>query len=566
MPKDPPAGVPRAAVYARVSTEEQAQHGTSLADQVSRCRAYAQAQAWKVAVEYVDEGVSGAASSRPALDQLIAAVHEGCVDVIIVAKLDRLGRSMRHLAAVLGDLDDRNIRLVSVAEAFDSGTASGRLQRNILGSFAEFEREQIRERSTSGLAAVARQGFWPGGPPPYGFTSEPDEMNPKRTRLAVDTAEADVLRLAVSAVVDDGATTGDIAGRLNRDRIRPRKADQWNARMVRHLLLNLPLSGSWEWRRGTDAQGRRRRADGPPILLAVPALIDAATHERLRSALSDRTSGQRSTMRQRSYLLSRRVTSPHGAPMFGFPGHGYRRFYVCREGISDASPLRCDCHRVDADTLEDGVWGEIVALLSDPARLMGLASVALEGRDDQRATEVDQIRVIDRQIRRVEDALTDRLADLLAKGIDSTAVQRATAKLDAELNRLRHQREQLATWQAANQHTVNRAKQLLGLAHGAATALEAADDGRRRRLIDLLEIRVNIEGWEQCSTCMGKGLVTAPPSDRGLGHTGVVCPTCRRGRWLPRVVVAGDVPLEASGQETADVLPFLLDRPIRQVS
>ncbi|MDP9397688.1 MAG: recombinase family protein [Actinomycetota bacterium] len=121
----------RAAVYTRVSSEEQASGGTSLETQAERCRAYCTARGWTVVDTYVDAGVSGAKASRPALDRLMADVRAGQVDAVVIAKLDRLGRSLRHLAPTLGEMDDRGVALVSVAETFDSGSASGRLLRGI---------------------------------------------------------------------------------------------------------------------------------------------------------------------------------------------------------------------------------------------------------------------------------------------------------------------------------------------------------------------------------------------------------------------------------------------------
>src|SRR3954453_6705240 len=108
----------RAAIYARVSTDEQARDGTSLATQVQRCRAYIQAQEWEPAGEYVDEGVSGAKASRPRLDELLAAASNREVERIVVAKLDRFGRSVRYLSEQLGALDDLGIGFVSVSESF----------------------------------------------------------------------------------------------------------------------------------------------------------------------------------------------------------------------------------------------------------------------------------------------------------------------------------------------------------------------------------------------------------------------------------------------------------------
>ena len=127
---------------------------------MERCESYIASQGWALAGSYIDEGVSGAKARRPALDRLLYDIRTGAVDAVVVAKLDRIGRSMRHLAALLGELDDRGVKLVSVSEAFDSSTPAGRLQRNMLGSFAEFERELIRDRMVAGRDATVRRGKW----------------------------------------------------------------------------------------------------------------------------------------------------------------------------------------------------------------------------------------------------------------------------------------------------------------------------------------------------------------------------------------------------------------------
>jgi site-specific DNA recombinase len=564
-----------AGVYARVSTDEQAEHGTSLASQVERCRAYAIAQGWVVADELIDEGISGAAASRPALDRLLSAVREGQIDIVIVAKLDRLGRSMRYLSALLGELDDRGVRLVSVAEAFDSATASGRLQRNILGSFAEFEREQIRERTHSGLAAVARQGYWPGGPAPFGWRITPAPDAPHRVVLMLDEAESETLRVAVDAVMRENLSTGEVAGRLNALGHRPRRAPRWRSSMVRDLLRNLPLSGQWSWRRGQDNSGRRRQGDGPPIVQSVPAIIDQPTHERLLAIMADRSTGKRAAMRHRPYLLSRRFTSPHGVSMQGVPGHGTRRVYVCRDALP-ASPERCGCRRVDADSIEAIVWDEVVAVLSDPHRLIALAGAALGLGPGQRAAEERQMRALDRKIRRTEERLSDHVVELLTKGTDQTAVQQAVTKVDRELAEDRRRRSRMAAWQEANRHSADRARRLLEMANEAVAAIDGADDTTRRRTLDLLDVRVAVQQWVRCPTCEGKGLLrSVEPAEfearrrgRRRGETEdlrrhpKVCPNCRRSRWVPRIVITGLVPLDAGDEAEIAGVPFELGQVV----
>src|SRR4051794_24235461 len=161
--------------------------------------------------------------------------RRGELDAIVVAKLDRWGRSMRHLSAVLGELDDLRVRFASVSEAIDSSTPSGRLLRNVLGAIAEFEREAIVERTSSGLRAVARGGWWPGGPPPFGYriSREGD-----RSRLVIDEQESAVIELATSCLVDRRMTTWETAAELNALGHAPRRAPRWTHANLRRLLLD----------------------------------------------------------------------------------------------------------------------------------------------------------------------------------------------------------------------------------------------------------------------------------------------------------------------------------------
>ena len=149
----------RAAVYARVSTTEQ----TTL-NQLIDLHRYCQARVWEDTVEYVDEGVSGSKDSRPALDRLVRDAKRRSVDVLVVWKLDRLGRSLRHLILLLDELTALGVAFVSLGEGIDTSTPAGRLQLHVLGAIAEFERDRIRERVKAGLVRAKAQGRRLGRP------------------------------------------------------------------------------------------------------------------------------------------------------------------------------------------------------------------------------------------------------------------------------------------------------------------------------------------------------------------------------------------------------------------
>ena len=148
----------RAAVYARVSTHDQ-----EVENQLGELRRFVDARGWE-AREYVDEGVSGAVEQRPALDELIRDAKRRRFDVLVCWRLDRLGRSLKHLITLLDDLQALGVAFVSLAEGIDATTPAGKLQMHILAAISEFERSRTIERVQAGLQRAKRQGRTLGRP------------------------------------------------------------------------------------------------------------------------------------------------------------------------------------------------------------------------------------------------------------------------------------------------------------------------------------------------------------------------------------------------------------------
>jgi DNA invertase Pin-like site-specific DNA recombinase len=148
----------RCAIYARVSTTDQEPE-----NQLQELRRYADARGW-VTVEHIDKGVSGSTDRRPALDKMVADAKRRRFDVLVVWRLDRLGRNLKHLVMLLEDLQAVGVAFVSLGEGIDCTTAAGRLQLHVLAALAEFERARIAERVRAGLARVRASGTRLGRP------------------------------------------------------------------------------------------------------------------------------------------------------------------------------------------------------------------------------------------------------------------------------------------------------------------------------------------------------------------------------------------------------------------
>lgn len=152
----------RVALYARVSTADKGQNPEV---QLTPLREYCKARKWSCAGEYVDIGYSGSRDKRPQLDKLMNLVKKRQIDCIVVWKLDRWGRSLKHLINSLAELQSLGVSFVSYSENLDTSTASGQLLFHVVGAMAEFERSLIIERVKAGMAVAKAKGVVIGRKP-----------------------------------------------------------------------------------------------------------------------------------------------------------------------------------------------------------------------------------------------------------------------------------------------------------------------------------------------------------------------------------------------------------------
>lgn len=180
------------ALYCRVSTRRQAEEGYSIDIQKEKLGAYIIAKYDKGCTHhfYVDDGYSGGSLDRPAMQQLMEDVKAHVVTDVIVYKLDRLSRSQKDTLYLIEDVFlENNVAFSSIQESFDTSTAQGRVVVGILSVFAQFERENIYERTRAGMKKRVEDGYWPGGGGvPFGYDYDPT------TGILVPNQDADTVR------------------------------------------------------------------------------------------------------------------------------------------------------------------------------------------------------------------------------------------------------------------------------------------------------------------------------------------------------------------------------------
>lgn len=215
--------------YVRVSTKDQADFGVSLEAQAEKVRAMAVVQGAELAEVIIDAGESAKSLDRPGMARLLSLVDTGAVETVIIAKLDRLTRSVKDLAELLERFTRRGVSLVSVAESLDTGTAAGRLVLNIMVSVSQWEREAIGERTRDAMhhkrAAGERVGTVPFG---YHLAADGVHIEP-------EPREQDALT-RLRELRDAGYTLAEVAEELNAQGYQTRRGTPWRFQYVADVL------------------------------------------------------------------------------------------------------------------------------------------------------------------------------------------------------------------------------------------------------------------------------------------------------------------------------------------
>jgi len=228
----------RAAIYTRVSTEDQAKEGFSLEAQQERLEAYCAARGWGVGGVYVDEGHSGRTIERPAYTRMM--LDRLRWDVLLILKMDRIHRNSRNFMDMMERLLEWDKEFVSVQENFDTSTAMGRFVMDIIQRIAQLESEQIGERVYMGMSQKAKGGHGAlGSPFPYGYSIVDGQY-------VVEPREAGMVREIFRRRVA-GESLNEIAKRLEARRIPTKHGRPWRKQTIAAILANPLYRGQVAW-------------------------------------------------------------------------------------------------------------------------------------------------------------------------------------------------------------------------------------------------------------------------------------------------------------------------------
>ncbi|MFC2058735.1 recombinase family protein [Chloroflexota bacterium] len=383
----------RVALYVRVSTQEQAQKGMSIDEQLDTLRRFAEYRGFEIVGEYVDRGFSGGSDKRPQFMSLMADAKRHKFDYVAASKLDRFSRNLRNLLNDIHFLEECGIVLLAVSESLDTSTPQGKFSVQIMGVIAEFERGRIGERVAGAKAFRQAQGLWLSGMTLYGYKWLPDQQ-----KFEIIQNEAEVVEKVFNLYVMKKLGTIRVAEQLNKDGHRTRKGGHWTSTHTMHILRNPAYKGQHE-------KG-----------YMMPAIID----DYLWAAAQNRRKTAR-TVRQKNgkWLLQ-------GLVVCGNCGHSYycyhkdgnhRRTYQCygrTKAFHQDGSERCqNSPRIDAGWIEKVVWYTFEETVSNNELLRKAHEARLKILKNIKSTDV--VAKIDKELEKVKGKLL-RLAETYSDG------------------------------------------------------------------------------------------------------------------------------------------------------
>ncbi|MDO4246863.1 MAG: recombinase family protein [Deinococcus sp.] len=481
----------RAAIYTRVSTEEQTEN-YSLEAQASILKAFADQQGSVVVAEYVDAGQSGTKLERPALTRLLADAQAKQFDTVLIYRLDRLARRTHLAYSIIQQLADCGAGVRSYSEPqIDSTTPMGKVALGVTAIFAELERDTFLQRSKDGMRKAVEKGYYTGGIVAYGYKVED-------RRLVIHEEEAEVIRMIFGWCVERRWSNIKIAAELTRLNIPPRyrrdgrgirgvaTAHWWRAGGVLRILKNTSYKGEYRYgKRG----GLADKGEARITAAACPQIISPEVWEEAQKVLaSNRLTALRNA--KNVYMLKSLMKCGNcGCTYVGTRGSkwaGYRCGGRSNRASIPKATGPCTNPNIPMASIEGPIWERICSIINDP-----------EHHLDQRP-----LSIIPAELPHAEKALAQaqasrsRLTDLYldpVAGMSKTDYLSRAATLDTQIAELQKRVNVLSDKAQQQADAQAQAESLRALAERYRDLLTDADDLTRQQLAHALVRRITVQ-------------------------------------------------------------------------
>ncbi|MFA5162864.1 MAG: recombinase family protein, partial [Elusimicrobiales bacterium] len=355
----------KAALYARVSSQGQADRDLSIPAQLKALREYADKKGWPVAAEYIDEAESARSADRPKFQEMIydAKLKNKAFDLILVWKFSRFARNREDSILYKKLLKKHGVDVISINEPIDD-TPSGHLMEAMLEAVDEFYSINLAHDAMRGLKENATRGYRNGGTPPYGYRMGKVVVHgAPKNKLVVEPAEAIIIK-RMFEMSRHGVGLKEIVRALNGEGLRTRAGRPWSITVVHYILTNEAYTGANIFNRHNHADGKYAKNPNE-VIVRVPntheAIVSKEVFEtvaRLMKERAPKVMHPRETVSE--YLLSGMVYCKQcGAKMIGVPAKsGQFHYYVCQNYLKRGKEV-CDCGFVNRQKLENAVISKL---------------------------------------------------------------------------------------------------------------------------------------------------------------------------------------------------------------
>ena len=505
-----------AAIYCRVSTDNQEQEGTSLQTQLENCLSYCQDRGYDVAYRF-SEAYSGLSLERPKLDELRDLVRNDRVDLVVVYCLDRLSRDPTHGVILIQEMEKHHAILESVTEDIDNSEL-GKLISYIRGFASKLEAEKIRERTIRGRRAKAIQGRISSGSHArlYGYNYIPVAQE-NGGRRVINEDEAKWVQQIYHWLIEEGLSTTAITLRLRALNVpTPSGKGYWIKSTVRKILRNVAYTGKTyaftlsygepTYRMKQDTKRKKTGVIHKPeeewieIPDVTPVIIHRDIFDAARKQLqTNRAKASRNVKHE--YLLRGHVFCRQcGGPYWGYVGskhkgnkHYEARRYRCSRSQRIEMPVdRCHNKSWAADNLELLVWQQIERVLSEPELIIAEIDKQRQGASQQGVLETELQR-IERQLKTL-DRDQEQLLQWALKGFPEETVIIENKKINAKRVTLTEHKTELQAQVEASREAAISLPNLERFVELMQEKLSVLDYKAKRLALDMLNIKVWIDG------------------------------------------------------------------------
>ena len=423
----------RVAIYTRVSSQEQADNGTSLESQAEQLEAFCKGQKWEIFNQYTDPGFSGKDDKRPGLESLRRDAKAGYFEKVIVWRLDRLARNLRLILGIEAELREQNVAVFSMKEMVDTSTPIGRTVFQVLGLTAEWERDSIIERTKTGRLQRQKEGHWAGGPAPFGYNYDKETKN-----LAINEDEAKIIRM-IYDLYASGKSLASIANQLNKELVRPRSktGKGWYPTGLRQVVINPAYKGETIVNRHCHIGDINKTDLSKAVRITIPPIVPEDKWNIAQSRLSN-NKHLKATEDGLFTLQGKIGCGLCGCSYRADRLHGYR-YYACRGQLKsvhiDGSP-RCQNRNIRAEYLEQAVWTRVMDIINDPNKLKPMLIEAINNLKDRESSLETRLLPIEKRLKEI-NAMKSRLADkFIIDNMDAAKYKVAQQNLEKEEARL----------------------------------------------------------------------------------------------------------------------------------